>query len=77
MGTDKPCIACHGVDEHAPLPDEMAGRDNCWICHNGAEFTYLFESASPGASPETSPEASPSAAPDDARTGTRWFLIHP
>ena len=22
----------------------MRGRgDNCWICHNGPEFTYLFE----------------------------------
>ena len=43
MGTDKPCIACHGIDEHAPLPEAMAGRENCWICHNGEEFTYLFE----------------------------------
>ncbi len=43
MGTSQPCIACHGIDEHAPLPDEMAGRENCWICHNGEEFTYLFE----------------------------------
>ena len=43
MGTDKPCVACHGVDEHAPLPEAMAGRENCWICHNGEEFTYLFE----------------------------------
>ena len=77
MGGDKPCVSCHGVDEHAPLPDAMADRENCWVCHNGAEFTYLFESASPGASPEASPEASSSAAPDDASTGTRWFLIHP
>ena len=73
MGGDKPCVSCHGVDEHAPLPDAMANRDNCWVCHNGAEFTYLFESASPGASPE----ASSSAAPDDASTATRWALIHP
>jgi hypothetical protein len=43
MGTDRPCIACHGVDEHAPLPEAMAGRENCWICHNGEEFRYLFE----------------------------------
>lgn len=47
MGTDKPCTACHGVDQHAPLPEDMKGRDNCWICHNGPEFRYLFESPSP------------------------------
>jgi hypothetical protein len=52
MGTDQPCTACHGEDEHAPLPEAMAGRDNCWICHNGPEFTYLFESSSPGAPAE-------------------------
>lgn len=44
MGTDKTCSSCHGIDEHAPLPEAMRGRgDNCWICHNGPEFTYLFE----------------------------------
>ena len=62
MGTDKPCTACHGVDKHAPLPPEMAGRgDNCWICHNGPEFQYLFNSASPGASVRPSTSAVPSA----------------
>ena len=55
MGTDKPCTACHGVDEHAPLPENMAGRGNtCWICHNGPEYRYLFEE-DPSASPGTSP----------------------
>ena len=45
------CTSCHGVDKHAPLPSDMAGRgDNCWICHNGPEFQYLFSSAAPGAS---------------------------
>ena len=55
MGTDKPCTACHGVEEHAPLPDAMAGRgDRCWICHNGPEYRYLFEEApSPSAEPAT------------------------
>jgi hypothetical protein len=50
MGTDKPCTACHGVDKHAPLPASMAGRgNNCWICHNGPEYRYLFEDdPSPG-----------------------------
>ena len=44
MGGTQPCSACHGVDDHAPLPASMANRgDNCWICHNGPEFVYLFE----------------------------------
>jgi hypothetical protein len=88
MGGDKPCTACHGVDSHAPLPENMKGRDNCWICHNGAEFKYLFESASPGASPGSSPGgspvASPSAAPSGAAgagstgvTGVTWALVTP
>ncbi len=62
MGTEKPCTACHGVDKHAPLPENMAGRNNCWICHNGPEFTYLFEAGSPD-DPGTSPPASPDVAP--------------
>jgi hypothetical protein len=61
MGGDKACTACHGVDKHAPLPEDMKGRNNCWVCHNGAEFKYLFESPSPGTSPGTSPGASPDA----------------
>lgn len=56
MGIDQPCTACHGVDEHAPLPADMQGRDSCWICHNGPEFQYLF--ASPDASPEATPAPS-------------------
>lgn len=56
MGNTQPCTACHGVDEHAPLPASMAGRgDNCWICHNGPEFTYLFQSPSPAPDPAASP----------------------
>ncbi len=51
MGVDRPCTSCHGVDEHAPLPADMQGRDSCWICHNGPEFQYLFESAEPSAVP--------------------------
>jgi hypothetical protein len=62
MGTDRPCIACHGVDEHAPLPDEMAGRENCWICHNGEEFTYLFEEGDAG-SPAPGDEPAEGSAP--------------
>lgn len=55
MGTDRPCIACHGVDEHAPMPRTMAERNNCWVCHNGPEFEYLFED----------PPASPAGDADD------------
>lgn len=57
MGYTQPCTSCHGVDQHAPLPADMQGRgDNCWICHNGPEFQYLFQS--PGASPAPTPEPS-------------------
>ena len=89
MGGDKPCTSCHGVDKHAPLPADMEGRDNCWICHNGSEFKYLFESPSPGPSPAPasggsaepspapSPAASPSGAPDGASTGATWALVTP
>ncbi len=53
------CTSCHGVDQHAPLPTAMKGREgNCWICHNGPEFQYLFNS--PSASP-----AAPSPAASD------------
>ena len=92
MGGDKPCTSCHGVDKHAPLPENMKGRDNCWICHNGAEYRYLFESASPAPSDTTAPSGpaepspvAPSAEPSPAASsatgavssGTRWALVHP
>ena len=58
MGGNQPCTACHGVDKHAPMPANMVGRgDNCWICHNGPEFKYLFESPSPSASAVAQPSA--------------------
>jgi hypothetical protein len=57
------CTTCHGVDKHAPLPSDMAGRgDNCWICHNGPEFQYLFNSPTPGPSASPVPQA-PTAYP--------------
>jgi hypothetical protein len=56
MGGTQPCTACHGVDQHAPMPDNMKGRgDNCWICHNGPEFRYLFESPKPSATASFAP----------------------
>lgn len=39
--TGKACLECHGVTE-APLPTDMAGRNNCWLCHSGTEFEDLF-----------------------------------
>jgi hypothetical protein len=73
MGGDQPCTTCHGVDKHAPLPEDMKGRDHCWICHNGSEYKYLFESPSPGASPA----ASPGAETGGASTGATWGLVTP
>ena len=61
------CTDCHGVDKHAPMPSDMVGRgDNCWICHNGPEFSYLFNSASPGASAAPDASAGVSAPPSSA-----------
>ncbi len=55
--TGEACTACHNPTQHAPLPSNMANRgDNCWICHNGPEFQYLF--ASPSAAAPT-PSATP------------------
>jgi hypothetical protein len=39
--TGATCASCHGKE--APLPTDMAGRTNCWICHSGTEFADLFE----------------------------------
>lgn len=36
------CITCHG--SKAPLPTDMAGRTNCWICHPNQDTTGLFVS---------------------------------
>jgi hypothetical protein len=59
MGGQQPCTSCHGLDEHAPLPEAMKGRENCWVCHNGPEFTYLFASTEPSVAPaQPSPAAS-------------------
>jgi hypothetical protein len=65
--TGKTCTSCHGVDKHAPLPADMAARgNNCWICHNGPEFQYLFQSPSASdaaAAPSASVAPSTSLAP--------------
>ncbi len=73
MGGTKPCSSCHGVDNHAPLPDAMKGRgDNCWICHNGPEFTYLFEQ---GTTPSDGPDAPSSAEPSAPAQNTSYVLV--
>lgn len=53
--TDQPCVTCHGST--APLPTDMSGRNNCWICHTGTEFDDLF--GEPGAPAPTLPSALP------------------
>jgi hypothetical protein len=45
------CITCHGSG--APLPTDMQGRTNCWLCHPGSEFDALFGAPQP--TPGTEP----------------------
>jgi hypothetical protein len=67
--TGKACTSCHGIDKHAPLPVDMAARgNNCWICHNGPEYQYLFQ-----ASPSPS-DGVPAPNPSQATTG---YLLDP
>ena len=40
LPTGATCVSCHG--KQAPLPTDMSGRTNCWICHPGTEFQDLF-----------------------------------
>jgi hypothetical protein len=53
--TDKPCLSCHGKPGVAPLPTDMAGRNDCWICHSGNEYKDLFSGAGPSDAPSASP----------------------
>jgi hypothetical protein len=39
------CVTCHGSE--APLPTDMAGRNNCWICHPDADSEALFGTPGP------------------------------
>ena len=72
MGGDKPCTSCHGVDEHAPLPEAMKSRgNNCWICHNGTEYTYLFEESPSPSTGSPAPSASPVA------SGAVGYILNP
>ncbi len=84
--TGEACTDCHNPAKHAPLPSNMANRgDNCWICHNGPEFQYLFASPSPSAgvgsgAPTPAPAASgapaPSGSPAPAATsGTSGAVL--
>jgi hypothetical protein len=38
------CTSCHGTE--APLPTDMEGRQNCWVCHSSTENSALFETSS-------------------------------
>jgi hypothetical protein len=64
------------------MPESMKGRgENCWICHNGEEFTYLFEeSPSPGSGEEEESSAPESPAPSSgtgAAGGPQYALQAP
>jgi len=76
--TGKACTSCHGIDKHAPLPADMAARgNNCWICHNGPEYQYLFQ-ASPSASDgAAAPSDVPSGSPPASQTTTGYLLEPP
>lgn len=41
LPTTGTCVSCHGTE--APLPTDMSGRTNCWVCHSGTEFEDLFD----------------------------------
>ncbi|MEW5992720.1 MAG: hypothetical protein AB1736_15435 [Chloroflexota bacterium] len=61
--TGTSCVTCHGTQptaSGAPLPTDMAGRSNCWICHSGTEFDELFNEPLQTAAPSP---ASPSIEP--------------
>lgn len=38
----KECTDCHKPGGEGPLPTEMQGRDNCWVCHIDSENQDLF-----------------------------------
>jgi hypothetical protein len=76
MGGTQLCSSCHGIDDHAPLPESMSGRgDNCWICHNGPEFQYLFEDR-PAATPKPGASAAPTSLDPEAG-GVSYVLVAP
>ncbi len=53
------------------MPESMEGRGgNCWICHNGEEFTYLFEQESPGTEEESDESEESEEATPGPSTGT-------
>ena len=60
--TGTACVTCHGANAKAPLPTDMAGRTNCWICHPGQDSSALFGSPAPSSVP------TPSSSGDDGKT---------
>jgi hypothetical protein len=55
--TGEACITCHGVE--APLPLDMTGRQNCWICHIDQDTKALFEGVRTPAPIPLTPAPSP------------------
>lgn len=58
--TGKSCVTCHSSEataSGAPLPTDMSGRTNCWICHSGTEFDELFNQ--PAQTPPPPPTTEP------------------
>ena len=43
------CTTCHGTK--APLPTDMDGRQNCWLCHPGKDNEVLFDEPAEGPLP--------------------------
>lgn len=39
----KECTDCHKPGGEGPLPENMAERDNCWVCHMDSDNQDLFE----------------------------------
>lgn len=40
---DTDCTSCHNGKGSAPLPQLMADRKNCWVCHTDASKANLFD----------------------------------
>jgi hypothetical protein len=55
--TGEACITCHGTE--APLPTDMSGRQNCWICHIDQDTKTLFEGVRTPAPIPLTPAPSP------------------
>lgn len=41
----KSCTDCHKPGGSGPLPQSMANRKNCWVCHTSAKNQDLFDTS--------------------------------